>query len=170
MACSSSRGKLTLCFIHHALVQGVLVIGFILKQVRSELFLLCLHNIIALQLQSFHGLEWWFTDGWGENGKGWRSCCCFLAPVGRWELQVLGYMLAPQSQGAAGPPRSLPGQEWGYSGSRTFSSTTGDICCEKHISTSYGRGWRWAPRLHGHLLVSPVSKTSPRSSMEASSP
>lgn len=119
--------------------------------------MLGLHNTIALQLHSFHDLEWWFTDGWVENGKGWRSCCCFLAPLGRWELQVLGHSLAPKSHGASaqvnGATKALA---LAKSGTRTFSSTTGDICCEKHISMSYGRGWGCAPQLHRRLLVSSV--------------
>lgn len=137
--------------------------------------MLGLHNIIALQLPYNHSTT--HSDGsqmMGENGKGWKSCCHSLAPLGRWELQVLGHTLAPESQRAPTqvnerPPRSffcisVRGQ-WNQD---LLQHHRWCLLWGAHY-TSYGNGWGCAPQLHRRLLVSSASKTSPRSSMEASS-
>ncbi|KAF2987675.1 hypothetical protein EK904_013949 [Melospiza melodia maxima] len=62
MACSSSRNKLTFFHVPHS--PGLRHV------VRSQLSMLGLHNITALQLHSFHDLEWWFTGDGGRMEKG----------------------------------------------------------------------------------------------------
>lgn len=109
MTCSSPRSKLTLFHVPFSWFEAC-----------WQLDLLCNKGDLSFSCWPFTtSLPYWncihsltqsgASQTMGENGKGWRSCCHFLAPLGRWELQVLG-LLNPKEllKRWTGLPNSFP--------------------------------------------------------------
>lgn len=163
MAYSSSRSKLTFSLFRVPFSPGLRRVGNWIYSVTSEISAFdagpAQHHCPTTAFIPWPGV---MIHGWvGGEWKRVKELLPFSSSSGQVRIAGPGalvgsYVTRSSCTGERGHQRPCLRQEWGYSGTRAFSSTTGDICCEKHISTSYGRGWGCAPQLHRCLLVSSV--------------